>query len=116
VEKGRDGCESQRVDICIFRSTLATSVAKIADVKVIVDAGASEELTFPVIAEAHLGLAKTNCVLPLTDAIELLELALVDTLQQFVLAWSSWKEAQLIWCRDRGRENAPGWENTTQWP
>ena len=36
--------------------------------------------TFTVITEAHLGLAKTNGVLALTNAIELFELSLVNTL------------------------------------
>lgn len=36
--------------------------------------------TFSVIAEAHLGLSKTNCVFPLTNAIELFQLDLVDAL------------------------------------
>ena len=38
-------------------------------------------LTFSVVAEAHLGLAETNGVLAGADAIELLELCLVDALQ-----------------------------------
>jgi hypothetical protein len=37
-------------------------------------------LTFSVVAEAHLGLAETNGVFALADAIELLELCLVDAL------------------------------------
>jgi hypothetical protein len=36
--------------------------------------------TFAVIAEAHLGLSKTNCILSLTNAIVLLKLCLVETL------------------------------------
>ena len=36
--------------------------------------------TFSIITKAHLGLSKTNCVLPLTNAIEFLKLGLVDTL------------------------------------
>jgi len=36
--------------------------------------------TFTVIAEAHLGLSKANCVFSRTYAIELLKLGLVDTL------------------------------------
>jgi len=39
-----------------------------------------EQLTLAVIAKGHLGLAETNCVLALGDAIELLEFGLVDTL------------------------------------
>lgn len=38
-------------------------------------------LTFSVVAEAHLGLAEANGVLALADAVELLELCLVDALQ-----------------------------------
>lgn len=37
-------------------------------------------LTFAVVTESHLGLAKTNCVLSGTDAVELLELGLLDIL------------------------------------
>jgi hypothetical protein len=37
-------------------------------------------LTFAVIAEAHFGLAQANCVFSGADAIEFLELGLVDTL------------------------------------
>lgn len=37
-------------------------------------------LTLTVITEAHLGLAKSNGVLALTNAIELFEFCLVDTL------------------------------------
>lgn len=37
--------------------------------------------TFTVITEAHLGLAQTDGVLALTDAIEFLELCLVDALE-----------------------------------
>jgi hypothetical protein len=40
--------------------------------------------TFPVVAEAHLGLAKTNCVFALADAIELLKLCLIDALDDCV--------------------------------
>jgi hypothetical protein len=38
-------------------------------------------VTFSVVAEAHLGLAEANGVLAGADAIELLELCLVDALQ-----------------------------------
>lgn len=36
--------------------------------------------TFSIIAEAHFGLSKTDCVFPLANAIELFQLSLVDTL------------------------------------
>jgi hypothetical protein len=39
-------------------------------------------LTFSVIAETHFGLSKTNCVFPLTNAIELLELCLINALHK----------------------------------
>jgi len=39
-------------------------------------------LTFPVVTEAHLGLSKTNGVFSLTDAIELLQLGLINTLHK----------------------------------
>ena len=41
---------------------------------------AQNNSTFSVIAEAHLGLAKANRVLALTDAIELFEVRLGNTL------------------------------------
>jgi hypothetical protein len=40
----------------------------------------SFSLTFTVVAEGHLGLAETDGVLSSADAIELLELGLVDVL------------------------------------
>ena len=40
------------------------------------------ELTLTVVAEGHLGLAETNGVLASGDAIELLELGLVDALHK----------------------------------
>lgn len=48
-----------------------------------------EMLTFSVIAEAHLGLAETNCVFSLGNAIELLKLYLGDTLNKLPLAFSA---------------------------
>ena len=39
-------------------------------------------LTFSIIAEAHLSLAKANGIFPLTNAIELLEFCLVDALEE----------------------------------
>ena len=71
-------------------------------------------LTFSVITEAHLGLAKTNCVFPLTDAIKLLKLGLVNTLERGV---------SKIVTQARGRLNAlsqsilivPDLENISQW-
>ena len=41
-----------------------------------------ETLTFTVVAEGHPGLAETNGVLASGDAIELLELGLVDALHK----------------------------------
>jgi hypothetical protein len=38
--------------------------------------------TLTVVAEAHLGLAEANSVLASTDAIVLLKLGLVDTLER----------------------------------
>jgi hypothetical protein len=46
-------------------------------------------LTFPIITEAHLGLSKTNCVFSLANAIEFLELCLVDAL---------WRRVYQHWC------------------
>jgi hypothetical protein len=39
-------------------------------------------LTLAIVAEGHLGLAEANGVFPLGDAIKLLEVGLVNTLQQ----------------------------------
>jgi len=39
------------------------------------------EITFTIVTEAHLGLAKTNGVFSLANSIELLELGLVDALK-----------------------------------
>lgn len=39
------------------------------------------QLTLAVVAKGHLGLAETNGVLSCGDAIELLELSLVNALQ-----------------------------------
>jgi hypothetical protein len=40
----------------------------------------SSKLTLAVVAEGHLGLAETNGVFALGNAIELLEFALIDAL------------------------------------
>lgn len=45
------------------------------------------DITFSIVAEAHLGLAKTNGIFALGDAIELLELGLVDALHTQLLAF-----------------------------
>lgn len=44
-----------------------------------------ESLTFTVITEAHLGLAETNGVLSFANAIELLQLRLVDALHSILV-------------------------------
>ena len=44
--------------------------------------GLKGKLTFAVVAERHLRLSETNGVLALGDAIELLELGLVDALRR----------------------------------
>ena len=68
-------------------------------------------LTFSVVAEAHLGLAETNGVLALADAIELLELGLVDALQ------ASRQPPMALEREMFGRAvNLPGWGRTAQWP
>lgn len=41
-------------------------------------------LTFSIVAEAHFSLAKTNCVFALANAIELLKLGLIDTLNRYM--------------------------------
>jgi hypothetical protein len=53
-------------------------------------------LTLSVITEAHLGLAKADCVLSLANAIELLELGLVNALKMKVSA-ASIPEYGIIW-------------------
>lgn len=65
-----------------------------------------EALTFAVVTESHLGLAKTNCVLSGTDAVKLLELGLLDILfsheelsargqgQDMASNWGSCEEAE----------------------
>jgi hypothetical protein len=70
--------------------------------------------TFPIIAEAHLGLAKTNGVFALTNAIELFQVLLVDTLFQRSILWllahiEPASEAQ------NPAVNIPGLENKSQW-
>ena len=44
-------------------------------------AAETQLLTLTVVAEGHLGLTKTNCVLSGADTVELLELRLLDILQ-----------------------------------
>jgi hypothetical protein len=78
------------------------------------------QLTLAVVAEGHLGLAETNGVLALRDAIELLELSLVNALQR---DWSEGKVA--IGGREGPRPSVasawrgsdiPGWGSKAQWP
>jgi hypothetical protein len=69
VEEGRDGGESDRIDICVVPGS-----------QPVPDAVCGVQSTFSVIAEAHLGLAEADCIFPLADAIELLELGLIDAL------------------------------------
>lgn len=69
MEEGRDGGESDRIDICIVPGN-----------QPVPDAVCGVQSTFSVIAEAHLGLAEADCIFPLADAIELLELGLIDAL------------------------------------
>ena len=57
-------------------------------------------LTFTIIAEAHSGLAQTNCVLSGAGTVELLEFGLLDILRWEVLACADAKT-------DVGRENGP---------
>lgn len=45
--------------------------------------------TFSIITETHLSLSQTNCVFSLANAIELLELRLINTLRQMVSFWIS---------------------------
>lgn len=52
-------------------------------------------LTLTVVAEGHLGLAETNGVLAGADAIELLELGLLDILELcFVVSRRSWARSR----------------------
>ena len=52
--------------------------------------------TFSVIAEAHLGLAETNCVFALRDAIELLEFGLVDALRVLLVSRTGRPQNKLV--------------------
>lgn len=79
-------------------------------------------LTFAVVAERHLGLAETNRVLALGDAIELFELGLVDALQRDWLdtgpgrggdAWQA--KGKAVAGGWRGCY-VPGWGSRAQWP
>lgn len=47
--------------------------------------------TLTVVAEGHLGLAQTNGVFARSNAIELLEFSLVDTLQKIWSVVSVWR-------------------------
>ena len=58
--------------------------------------GEARLLTLSVITEAHLGLAKADCVLSLANAIELLKLGLVNALKTNVSA-ASIPEYGIIW-------------------
>lgn len=49
-------------------------------------------VTFPIIAEAHLGLSKTNRIFPLTDAIKFLKRGLINTLQQSGQLSGAWNK------------------------
>ena len=78
------------------------------------------QLTLAVVAKGHLGLAETNGVLACGDAIELLELSLVNALQGDWLAGVA-----AIWTRDGARtpgacagsgSSVPGWGSRVQWP
>ena len=52
--------------------------------------------TFSVIAEAHLGLAETNCVFALRDAIELLKFGLVDALRVLLVSRTGRPQNKLV--------------------
>jgi hypothetical protein len=69
-------------------------------------------LTLSVVAEAHLGLAEANGVLAGADAIELLELCLVDALQAFSQRAVLLVKISNFWIK----ANLPGWGRTAQWP
>ena len=61
--------------------------------------------TFSVVTEAHLRLAKANGVFPLTDAIELLKLGLVDALNK--IGSESWLISN--WTTQALRQNIHLW-------
>jgi hypothetical protein len=69
-------------------------------------------VTFSVVAEAHLGLAEANGVLAGADAIELLELCLVDALQSSGQRSMLLERRAIIWLGTK----LPGWARKAQWP
>jgi hypothetical protein len=76
-------------------------------------------LTFAVIAEAHLGLAEADRVFARTDAIELLELGLLDILGGSKLSAMSGKRGSSAAARAGAKEqrkHAPGWGSRSRWP
>ena len=70
--------------------------------------GALRKLTLSVVTEGHLGLAEANGVFALGDAIELLELGLVDALHLKVRGGSRAGTGCSL--------DLPGWGSTAQWP
>lgn len=68
---------------------------------------ARRELTLAIVAEGHLCLAETNGVFALGDAIELLELCLVDALHFEIRG--------RFRARTGGGRDLPGWGSTAQW-
>ncbi len=80
--------------------------------------GAGAKLTLTVVAEAHLGLAKADCILSGADAIEFLEFRLLNILLE---------EGTRLAMLERGRRGGatgrrssygliPGWGNRSRWP
>jgi hypothetical protein len=69
-------------------------------------------VTFSVVAEAHLGLAETNGVLAGADAIELLELCLVDALQSSGQRSMLLERRAIFWLGTK----LPDWARKAQWP
>lgn len=75
------------------------------------------KLTLAVIAEGHLGLAETNGVFALGDAIKLLKLCLVDALHNMSggVVKKAVGRAKRCCCAC-SVVHLPGWGSKAQWP
>lgn len=72
-----------------------------------------ECLTFPVVTEAHLSLAESDCILALRHAIEFLQLSLIYTLHSRSARLPLWR-TKVQWVDFRGA-SLPDWGNISQW-
>lgn len=104
LEERGDSGQSEGVDVCIAGKRLA----KFFSLRL----GVIELPTFAVVAETHLGLAEANGVFTLADAIEGLQVGLVDTLRRRDAV--SIAVLKLSWANKRGR-GIPGWGSKALW-